>query len=196
MFSETEEHMMNVFGWMNLAFGLLGAVAGVIVLRGIFQRSLSSASAVRFLRWSLVASLAGLLPLARHLTPIQQTCMVSVYCSGVAIIAWRKFGLVGRSRRIFAVCVTGILYFDVVFVATHLFRNPPLFTAPLANPLPLFQFAQILFAATFVVLGILAVRKCRIEPARMPGLGNSLSDQQLVRGTFAIKHDASWRTGS
>ena len=171
MFSESEEHMMNVFGWVNLAFGLLGAVAGVIMLRGIFQRSLSSASAVRFLRWSLVASLAGLLPLTRHLTPIQQTCMVSVYCSGAAIIAWLKFGLVGRSRRIFAGCVMGILYFDVVFVATRLFRNPPLFTAPLANPLPFFQFVQILFAVTFIVLGILAVRKCRIEPAEMPGLG-------------------------
>jgi hypothetical protein len=77
----------------------------------------------------------------------------------------------GRSRRIFAVCVTGILYFDVVFVATRLFRTPPLFTAPLANPLLFFQVAEILFAAAFIVLGILAVRKCRIEPAGMPGLG-------------------------
>ena len=162
---------MNLFGWINLAFGLLAALAGLIVLRGVFRRTLSSASTVRFLRWSLVASLAGLMPLTRHLMPVQQTCMASVYCTGTAIIAWLKFGLVGRSRRIFAVCVTGILYFDMVFVATRLFRNPPLFTAPLANPLPLFQVAEILFAAAFIVLGILAVRKCRIEPVRMPGLG-------------------------
>jgi hypothetical protein len=166
-----EGYMMIFFGWINLAFGLLAAFAGVIVLRGVFRRTLSSASAVRFLRWSLVASLAGLMPLTRHLTPVQQTCIVSLYCSGAAIIAWLKFGLVGHSRRIFAVCVTGILYFDVVIVATRLFRNPPLFTAPLTNPLPLFQVAEILFAVAFIVLGILAVRKCRIEPARMPGLG-------------------------
>ena len=163
--------MMILFGWINLAFGLLAAFAGVIVLRGVFRRTLSSASTVRFLRWSLVASLAGLMPLTRHLTPVQQTCIVSVYCSGAAIIAWLKFGLVGRSRRVFALSVTGILYFDVVFVATRLFRNPPLFTAPLASPLPFFQFVQILFAVAFIVLGILAVRKCRIESARMPGLG-------------------------
>lgn len=163
--------MKNLFGWINLAFGLLAAFAGVIVVHGVFQRALSSASTVRFLRWSLVASLAGLMPLTRHLTPIQQACMVSVYCTGAAIIAWRKFGLVGRSRRIFALSVTGILYFDVVFVATRLFRNPPLFTAPIANPLPLFQVGQILFAAAFAVLGILVARKCGIEPARMPALG-------------------------
>lgn len=160
---------MILFGWINLAFGLLAAFAGVIVLRGVFKRTLSSASTVRFLRWSLVASLAGLMPMTRHLTPVQQTCIVSVYCSGAAIIAWLKFGLVGRSRRVFALSVTGVLYFDLIFVATRLFRNPPLFTAPLANPLALFQFAQILFAAAFIVLGILAVRKCRIEPAKMPG---------------------------
>lgn len=169
LYSESEEHMMILFGWINLAFGLLAAFAGVIVLRGVFKRTLSSASTVRFLRWSLVASLAGLMPMTRHLTPVQQTCIVSVYCSGAAIIAWLKFGLVGRSRRVFALSVTGVLYFDLIFVATRLFRNPPLFTAPLANPLALFQFAQILFAAAFIVLGILAVRKCRIEPAKMPG---------------------------
>jgi hypothetical protein len=162
---------MNLFGWINLAFGLLAAFAGVIVVRGVFERKLSSAPTVRFLRWSLVASLAGLMPLSRHLTPVQQICMASVYCSGAAIIAWLKFSLVGSSRRIFALSITGILYFDVVFVATRLFRNPPLFTAPLANPLPFFQFVQILFTAAFTVLGILAARKCRIEPDRMPALG-------------------------
>jgi hypothetical protein len=170
--SGSEEHIVKLFGWINLAFGVLAAFAGVIVMRGVFQRKLSSASTVRFLTWSLVASLAGLMPLSRHLTPVQQTSMVSVYCSAAAIIAWLQFGLVGRSRLIFALSVTGVLYFDLVFVATRLFRNPPLFTAPLANPLPFFQLVQILFAAAFIVLGILAVRKCRIELTRMPGLGN------------------------
>lgn len=163
--------MLNIFGWITLAFGLFAALAGGIALRGIFMRTLSSRSTVRFFRWSLVASLAGLMPLTRHLTPLQQICIASVYCSAAAIVAWLKFGLVGRSRRIFALSVTAVLYFDIVFVATRIFRNPPLFTAPLADPLPFFQLAQILFAAAFIVLGILAVRKCRIEPARVPALG-------------------------
>jgi hypothetical protein len=171
VYSESEEHMMILFGWINLAFGLLAALAGVIVLRGVFRRTLSSASTVRFLRWSLIASLAGLMPPTRHLTPVQLICMVSVYCSGAAIVAWLKFGLVGRSRRIFALSVTAILYFDIVFVATPIFRNPPLFTARLAQPLPFFQFVQILFASAFIGLGVLALKKCRIEPAEVPGLG-------------------------
>jgi hypothetical protein len=163
---------MKLFGWINFAFGLLAAFAGVIVLRGVFQRTLSSGSTVRFLRWSLFASLAGLMPLSRHLTPVQQICIISVYCSAAAIIAWLKFGLLGHSRLIFAFSVTAILYLDIVFVATRLFRNPPLFAAPLANPLPFFQLVQILFAAAFIVLGIMAVKKCRIETATIAELGN------------------------
>lgn len=162
---------MNIFGWINLAFGLLAAVAGIIVLRGVFHRPLSSASTVRFLRWSLVASLAGLMPLSRHLTGVQLICILSVYCSAAAMIAWRKFGLVGHSRQIFTHSVTALLYCDLVFVATWFFRTPPLLTAPLARPLASFQLVQILFAAGFIVLGILAASKCRIEPDTMPSLG-------------------------
>ena len=163
--------MLNFFGWMNLAVGFLAALAGVIVLRGVFHRKLNGASAARFLRWSIFASLAGLLPLTHHLTPLQQICMVSVYCSGVAIVAWLKFGLIGHSRRIFALSVTAVLYFDIVFVATGIFRNAPLSTVRLAQPLPFFQLVQILFAAAFIVLGVLALRRSRIEPAKVPSLG-------------------------
>jgi hypothetical protein len=163
--------MLNLLGWMNLAFGSFAVLAGTIVLRGVFNRKLSSASAARFLRWSLFASLAGLLPLTHHLTPVQQICMVTVYCSGAAIVAWLKFGMVGRWRRVFALAVTAVLYFDIVFVATRIFGNPPLFTAPLAEPLPRFQLVQILFAAAFTIVGVLALKKCRIEPAKAPGLG-------------------------
>ena len=162
--------MMNILGWVNLAFGALAAIAGVIALRGVFHTSLSSKSAGRFLLWSLIACIAGLMPLTRHLTPVQQTCMISVYCSAAAIVAWLKFGLLGHSRLIFAVAVTAVLYFDLVFVFTRILGNPPLFTTPLAQPLPLFQCAQILFAAGFLVLGILAARKCRTVRRETPPL--------------------------
>lgn len=163
--------MMNILVGVNLAFGALAAIAGVIVLRGVFHTSLSSKSAVRFLLWSLIACIAGLMPLTRHLTPVQRICMISVYCSAAAIAAWLKFGLLGQhSRRIFAVAVTAVLYFDLASVFTRITGHPPLFTAPLAQPLPLFQCAQILFAAGFLVLGILAARKCRIVRREMPTL--------------------------
>ena len=161
---------MNVFEWITLTFGVLATFAGGMVLRGVFLRTLSSRATVRFLRLSLVASLAGLMPLTRHLTPVQQICILLVYCSAAAIVAWLKFGLVGRSRGIFAVSITAVLYLDVALVSTRILRTPPLLTAPLAEPLPVFQFVQIAFAAAFIVLGILAVRECPIECAIVPAV--------------------------
>ena len=166
---------MIFFEWITLTFGLLAALAGGMVVLGVFLRTLSSRATVRFLRLSLFASLAGLMPLTRHLTSVQQISILSVYCSAAAIVAWLKFGLVGRSRGIFAVSITADLYLDIARVSTRIFRNPPLFTAPLAEPLPVFQFVQIVFAAAFIVLGILAVRKCPIESATPPALPKVLA---------------------
>ena len=157
--------MRNMFEWISIGFGVLAAVAGVLVLRGVFQKALSSASTVRFFRWSLVASFAGLIPLSHHLTLVQQICMLSVYCSAAAIVAWLRFGLLGHSRQIFVVAVTAVLYFDIACLATRLFRNPPLLPTVITQPPSLFQLIQVFFAVTFIVLGILAVRKCGIEPS-------------------------------
>ena len=159
---------MNVFGWISVAFGIFAALVGVSVLRGVFHRRLSSASTVRFLRWSLIASLAGLMPLTRHLTPVQQISILSVYCSGAAILAWHKFGLLGRWRRIFALSVTAVLYFDFAVVFAGLFRKSLLFIPAIADSFSSFQLVQFVFAAVFIVLGVMAVRKCRIEPAGLP----------------------------
>jgi hypothetical protein len=164
--------MLNAFGWINLAFGSLAAVAGVLVFRGVFHRPLSSGRTIRFLAASLIASLAGLMPLGRQVTPVQEICILSVYCSAGAIVAWRKFGLVGRSRRIFAVCVTAVLYFDVVFVSMGIFRKSPLLATPLLQPLSPFRVVQMLFAAAFILLAVLAVRKCRMGAASVAALGN------------------------
>jgi hypothetical protein len=163
--------MINFFRWANLVLGVFAAGVGVFVLRGVFHNRLSRASAVRFLRFSLLASLAGLMPLARHITPVQSICMASVYCSAAAIVAWFKFGLLGRSRRVFAIAVTAVLYFDCVFVFTWLFGNPPLFTVRLAQPLAFLQYLQILFAASFLVLGALAAKMCPLDSARVPRIG-------------------------
>lgn len=162
------EMTMNIFGWINVTFGLVAAVVGVSVLRGVFHRPLSSASTSRFLMWSLIASLAGLMPITRHLTSVQQICILSVYCSGAAIVAWLKFDLLGRWRGIFALSITAVLYFDFAFVSAGLFRKSLMFIPSIAQSFSSFQLVQLLFAATFIVLGVLAVRKCRVEPARLP----------------------------
>jgi len=151
---------MKIFGWINIAFALLAMASGAIVMRGLLKSTLSSKSTVRFLKFSLIASLAGLLPITRHLAPIQGICMVSVYCSAIAIVAWLKFHLAGHWRPAFALFGTIVLYLNVVSVSIQLFGLDPV-----AQSLTVFPMVQFFLAAIFTVLAMLAVERCHAVPA-------------------------------
>ena len=154
---------MDIFAWMSAGFGLLAIGYGAIVLRGILRRSLSRKWVVGFLRWSLLASMAGLLPLRHQLSLIQGVCMLLVYCSGVVVLAWRKFRLAGLWRPVFAFFIVVVLYLNVVSVSIRLFEYSPLFAMASTVSDSCFVIAQFYFASVFVVLGELAVRKCHAQ---------------------------------
>lgn len=155
---------MNTLVWINFAFGVLSVVYGAIVLHGVLRGTLRYKWPTRFLACSLLASLAGLLPFTFRLAPIQQICMVTVYCSAVAIAAWLKFHLIGIWRPVFACSVTAVLYLDVLAGSVQLFANSRLFATALAGRFSALQFIQFAFTALFGVLGVLVVRKCHAEP--------------------------------
>ena len=152
---------MEILGWIQVVLGLLAIGFGAIVLRGVLRAALSGNRVVWFLRCSLIAALAGLLPLTRHLSPIQGICMLTVYCAGAAVLAWRKFRLAGLWRSVFAFFIVAVLYLNVVSVSILLFNYPPVFVMAPAESGSLFEIAQFFFALVFVVLGVLAVRMCR-----------------------------------
>lgn len=157
---------MNVLVWINLAFGVLAVVYGAIVLRGVLRGTLRWKWPTRFLACSLLACLTSLLPFTLHLAPIQQICMVSVYCSAAAMAAWLKFHLIGIWRPVFAFSVTAVLYLDLLSGSVQLFTKSRLFATALARPFSAIQVIQFVFTVLFAVLGVLVVRKCHAEPTR------------------------------
>lgn len=154
---------MKIFGWIQVALGLLAIGSGAIVLRGILRVALSGHRVVRFLECSLIASLAGLLPLTRHLSPIQGICMLSVYCAGAIFLAWRKFRLAGMWRPVFAFLIVAVLYLNVVSVSIHLFNHSHLFATAETESGLRFEIAQFFLASAFAALGVLAVRICHAQ---------------------------------
>jgi hypothetical protein len=104
--------------------------------------------------------LAGLLPLTRHLLPIQGICILSVYCAGVIVLAWRKFRLHGLWRSVFAFSIVAVLYLNLVSVSLRLFTCSAQFEMASTKSGSLFEIAQFVFASVFAVLAVLAVRKC------------------------------------
>jgi len=154
---------MEILVWISVGFGLLAIGYGTIVLRGIMQRSLGGKWLVRFLRWSLLAGIAGLLPPVRHLAPIQEVCMLSVFCSGAVVLAWLKFDLAGIWRAVFAFFATVVLYLNVAALSIQMFKHSPLLNAGLIASTPCFEIAQVFVAVVFAVLSVLAVRSCHAE---------------------------------
>jgi hypothetical protein len=156
---------MKMLGWIHVVLGLLAIGSGAIVMRGILRVALSGDRVVRFLRYSLLASLTGLLPLPPQLSPIQVICMLSVYCSGAVVLAWRKFHLAGLWRPVFAFFIVAVLYLNIVSVAMRLFEHSALFAMASTASGQILEIAQFLFASVFTVLGVLAVRMCHAQRA-------------------------------
>jgi hypothetical protein len=154
---------MKSIGCIQVLLGLLAIGSGTIVLHGVLKVRLSGNRVVRFLRYSLIASVAGLLPLTPHLSPIQGICMLSVYCAGAAVLAWRKFRLAGLWRSVFSLSVVAVLYLNVVSMSIRLFEHSVLFAMASMESRSHFAVAQFLFASVFAVLGVLAVSKCHTQ---------------------------------
>jgi hypothetical protein len=159
---------MNILGCIQVVFGLLAVGCGVMVMHGVLRVALSGKRARRFLIYGLIASLAGLLPLSHHLSPNQAICMLSVYCTGVVVLACLKFHLAGMWRAVFAFSITVVLYLNVVSLLNQLFNHSPLFATAISGTYSVLEIAQFLLAAFFVVLEVLAVRKCHGKPASFP----------------------------
>jgi len=151
---------MNIFGCIQVVFGLLAVGYGVMVMRGVLKVELSRKRARRFLIYSLIASLAGLLPLNLHLSANQAICMLSVYCSGVVVLACLKFHLAGMWRTVFAFFITVVLYLNVVSLSIQMFAFP-LLTAHSIAFSPCFGITQLCLVAAVAVLSVLAVRSVR-----------------------------------
>jgi hypothetical protein len=155
---------MNIFGWIQIVLGLLAIGSGAIVLRGVMRGALSRSRLAWFLRFSLFAALAGLLPLSRHLSPVQGICMLSVYCTGAVVLAWRNFHLAsGLWRSVFAFFIVAVLYLNVISVAIRLFMYSAQFAMASTESGLRFEIAQVCFASVFAVLGVLAVRRCHVQ---------------------------------
>lgn len=154
---------MNILGGIQVVLGMLAIGSGAIVLRGVLRDALSGNRVAWFLRYSLIAGMVGLLPLTSHISTTQGICMLSVYCSGAVVLAWRKFRLAGLWRSVFAFSIVAVLYLNVVFVSIRLFTYSAQFAMASKEFVSRFEIAQFCFASVFAVLAVLAVRTCHTQ---------------------------------
>jgi hypothetical protein len=91
--------IVYILTFIYIGLELIAIGAGVIVLFGLLMGILLNKWAVLFLKCSLATSVTVLLFPFEHFTLTQEASMLSVYGAGVAVLAWRKFQLMGVSSR-------------------------------------------------------------------------------------------------
>jgi len=96
---------VSILRFVYAACDLLAIGAGTIVLFGLLTGELIDKWAALFLKCTLAASVTGLLFPLHDFTLVQRCSMLSVYVTGMSVLAWRKFHLSGVWRSIFALTI-------------------------------------------------------------------------------------------
>jgi hypothetical protein len=153
---------MTIADLFNLVYVLCDLLAvgfGAKVLFWLLSGEVLDSSAVYFLRSVLAASIIGLFLTSHHFPTTQAVSMLSVYISGLAILAWKKFHLVGTWYSIFALSITVILYLSVIVAIAQPLdaSSPSAVLVPLHSNSTL-ALTQYIVMALFAGLAILAVK--------------------------------------
>ena len=159
--------ILSILTFLHVVSALLAIGFGAIVLVGILTRELLNKWAVRFLRCSLITSLTGLLFPFHPFIPTHWAYMLSVYLSGAAFLAWRKFHFAGVWSSIFAISIPIVLYLDVLAVIVQIFKHIPslMALAPTLSESP-FLVTEFVVLMPFAMYGIVAARRFHHEPTR------------------------------
>jgi hypothetical protein len=154
--------ILLILKFVHVVFGAVGICAGAWILFGVLEGKLFTRWAIVFLKCTLVASATGLLFHPQHFLPTQWAAMSAVYVSGVAVLAWRRYGLVGIWALIFALSTMLVFCLDTLVVIAHVFQ-----TLIPTQPKPLFLIAELMVMLLFVGVGLFTVKRYRNPPVRL-----------------------------
>ena len=153
--------ILEILKFVHVVFGAVGIGAGAWILFGILEGSCSrggpSSSSMRH----LLASATGLLFHPQHFLPTQWAAMSAVYVSGVAVLAWRRYGLVGIWALIFVLSSMLVFCLDILVAIAHVFQ-----TLIPTQPKPLFLITELMVMLLFIGVGLFTVKRYRDSQTR------------------------------
>jgi hypothetical protein len=154
----------STFTLLHVLLSLAGIGTGFVVVYGFLAGKRLAGWTAIFLTTTALTSLTGFLFPVEHLLPSHVVGMLSLIVLAVAVVARYAFHLAGPWRWIYVMCAMIALYLNsfVAVVQSFLKVSSLKALAPTQKEPP-FLVAQLALMAIFVVLGILAVKKFRVE---------------------------------
>jgi hypothetical protein len=153
---------LALFTLFHVILSLIGIVAGLIALNRWIHGDRAARMTAIFLGTTLATTVTGFLFPFHGFTPAIAVGILTTILLLVAIFAYYRLGLSGRSRPVFVACAVASLYFNVFVLIVQAFQKvPPLHALAPAGNEPPFAITQGLVLVVFLLLGYLALGRFR-----------------------------------
>lgn len=158
---------MDTYMLVHVILSLIGIVAGLIVLFGLFGSKLMNGWTPLFLAATVLTSVTGFGFPFHGITPAIVVGILSLIILALAIAARYKFHLTGAWRWIYVVGAVVALYFNCFVLVVQSFLHIPALHALAPNGSePPFAIVQGIVLVLFLLGGVLAARRFRPELVR------------------------------
>lgn len=157
---------LHAFTQFHVALSLIGILAGMVVLLGMFGSKPLNAVTALFLVTTILTSLTGFLFPFKGVTPGIVIGILSIIVLILAIFARYVFHYSGAWRSTYVVSSVIALWFNVfVFIVQSFEKIPVIHALAPTQTEPPFKITQLVVLIAFIVLGIRAVKKFHPAPA-------------------------------
>jgi len=154
----------STFTLLHVLISLAGIGSGFIVVYGLLTGKRLDGWTAIFLATTVLTSLTGFLFPVEHLLPSHIVGMISLVVLAVAILARYVRHMEHAWRSIYVVCAVLALYLNVfVAVVQSFLKIPAVHALAPTQKEPPFLVAQLVVMAIFVMIGVVAVKKFRLE---------------------------------
>ncbi len=152
---------------LHVVVSLIGIGSGLVVVFGLLKAKPLDGWTALFLVSTVLTSVTGFGFPFDHFLPSHKVGILSLVVLAVAILARYAFHLAGAWRWLYVVGAVVALYFNVFVMVVQAFEKAPALRAlaPTQSEPP-FLITQLIVLVLFVVLGIFAVNRFRLEPIR------------------------------
>lgn len=157
------------FTLVHTVLSLIGILAGVVVLFGMFGSNRLPGWTAVFLAATVLTCMTGFLFPRDHILPSHIVGIITLVVLVIAIVALYVYHLVGSWRWIYVASAVVALYLNVFVAVVQAFLKVPFVNAlaPTQSEPP-FAIAHAIVLLIFIALGVAAVRSFR---PKAPALG-------------------------
>jgi hypothetical protein len=155
---------LSTFTAVHVLISLIGIASGFLVLYGLLVGKRFDGATAIFLLTTVLTSATGFLFPFEHLLPSHVVGIISLVVLAVAIIARYPMHMVRAWRSTYVVSAVLALYLNFfVLVAQTFMKVPAVHALAPTQKEPPFLIVQLIVMVIFIVLGVFAVKKFRME---------------------------------